>query len=565
MNAAPFFYNASPAITTKVPFLNRNAFGATIGGPIKKDRLFYFLSYQGVRIADGQTSTITADVPITLTNDRSTAGILATLAGQGSTVAATQLSPVAVGLLQAKLPNGSYLIPSPQITNLSTAKALGYDLLQQGPNVQAQVNQGSGNIDYVISDRDRLAGKYYIQNDPTTTPFGYATSSFGFPQTLEGAGQVVSLDNTVILSPSLTWQQRVGFTRMDAYAATSDAFTPSDFGITLPPGARFPDINFAKADSSLGGTFTIGANPSFGNAGMFQNQYEGASTLRWVKGRHTLSFGANWDHTQLNLINNNTDSDKISFTTFTNFAEGVVRTGTNSFAFLGSADRYYRADTVGAFVNDNYKVRSNLTVTLGLRFDYDGPLSEKYGRLTGFNGNDYSYNGATDTITGSGLVIAGNNSTLGTPGASSSLMNKLQGGLAPRVGIAWNPLKNLTVRTGFGLYYDRGELFTYLNAGAGGGFSGPFGVTLSPPFVNEVTAGTTSTFGNPFPTAGAALPGSAAGFLAQLPNLKQTSTQTNPAAICTGRSFSAATISTTRFRTRKTGHSICNTNCTTVG
>ena len=52
MNAAPFFYNASPAITTKDPFLNRNQFGATLGGPIKKDKLFYFLSYQGVRIAD---------------------------------------------------------------------------------------------------------------------------------------------------------------------------------------------------------------------------------------------------------------------------------------------------------------------------------------------------------------------------------------------------------------------------------------------------------------------------------------------------------------------------------
>ena len=57
MNAAPFFYNASPAITHKVPFLNRNQFGATLGGPIKKDKLFYFLSYQGVRIADAADST----------------------------------------------------------------------------------------------------------------------------------------------------------------------------------------------------------------------------------------------------------------------------------------------------------------------------------------------------------------------------------------------------------------------------------------------------------------------------------------------------------------------------
>jgi hypothetical protein len=528
MNAAPFFYNASPAVQTKVPFLNRNAFGGTLGGPIKRDKLFYFVSYQGVRIADGQTSTVGALVPFSLTNDRSTNGIIAAVAGQGTAITASQISPVAMAILNAKLPNGSYLIPSPNVSSIATAKQLGYDALQQGPNVHAQVNQGSANIDYVISDRDRLAVKYYIQSDPTTTPFAAVTQGLGFPQTLQAGSQVVSLDNTVVLSPNLTWQQRAGFTRMNAYAGTTDGFTPSGVGISLPGGAEFPEIKFAKADSSLGGTFTFGANPSFGNAGMFQNQWEYASTLHWVKGRHSMSFGANWDHAQLNVINNNTNSDIISFTSFATFVEGSVRTGTSSTAFIGSADRYYRSDTAGAFVNDNWKLRSNLTVTLGLRWDFDGPLSEKNGRLTGFNSSLYQYNAASDTITGSGLEVAGNNPTFATSGASNSLLNHVQGGLAPRIGVAWSPTKKLTVRTGFGLYYDRGELFSYLSAGAGGGFSGPFGVTLSPPFVSEVTAGTGSTFQNPFPSAGAAIPGSPAAFLAQLPNLAQTSKEINP-------------------------------------
>src|SRR5580692_1648289 len=80
-NAAPFFYNASPAIINKDPFLNRNQFGATLGGPIKKDKLFYFLSYHGVRVADATDSIKTTTVPLTLTNDRSTQGIINAVQG----------------------------------------------------------------------------------------------------------------------------------------------------------------------------------------------------------------------------------------------------------------------------------------------------------------------------------------------------------------------------------------------------------------------------------------------------------------------------------------------------
>lgn len=531
MNAAPFFYNASPAIATKVPFLARNAFGATLGGPIKKDKLFYFLAYQGVRIADGQSSTVGATVPITLTNDRSVNGILTAVQQDfGTTVNASQVNPISLALLQAKLPNGSYLIPTPNVTNPAVAKQLDYDALQIGPNTQAQVNQGSGNIDYLISNKDRLAAKYYIQSDPTTTPFAAVTQALGFPQTLQAASDVISFDNTYIVTPSINWQQRAGFTRMTAFASTGQDFTPSDFGITTPGGNQFPEILFSKADNTLSSNkFTFGSNASFGNAGMYQNQWEYATSLNWVKGRHSLSFGVNWDHTQLNIINNNTNSDIIAFSSFVNFLEGNVRTGTSSTAFIGSADRYYRSDTAGAFVNDNYKILSNLTLSMGLRWDFDGPLSEKYGRFTGFNGNDYSYNAATDTIVSSGLEVAGNNPNFGTPGASNSLMTQRQWGFAPRIGIAWNPIKKLTVRTGFGMYYDRGELFSYLSAGAGGGFSGPFGVTLSPPFVSEVTAVTGSTFANPFPSAGAVLPGNPAEFLAQLPNLAQTESGKYPA------------------------------------
>lgn len=523
MNAAPFFYNASPILAPI--FLNRNQFGATLGGPIKKDKLFYFLSYQGVRIADSTDSTKEVTVPLSLTDDRSAQGIINTIQGAyGKTVAASQLSSQALGLLQAKGANGQYLIPSAQITNPATATILGYDAVVQGPNAQSNVDQGIANVDYEVSDKDRLGIKYYVQTDPTSNPFGAKGVLLGFPQQLSSGADVISLNNTVVLTPSLTWQQRAGFTRMRAYSSTGQSYTPGQFGISLPGGtSAFPQIEIGTVDPTIGEGLQFGPSTSFGNAGMFQNQWEYGSSLNWVKGRHTLAVGVSWDHTQLNIINDNVNTDVVQFKTFQTFAEGLVRSGNYSSAFAGSASRYYRSDTVGAFINDNYKVRSNLTVTLGLRWDMDGALSEKYGKLTAFNGNLYSYNSATDTIVNSGLEIAGNNPTEATPGASSTLMKKCQCGFAPRIGIAWSPTSKLTIRTGFGLYYDRGEFFSYLSPPAGAGFNGPFGVTLAPPFVSPEFSASGATLASPF---GSALPpapaGSAAAFQALLPNIAQT-------------------------------------------
>ncbi|HTR36433.1 MAG TPA: TonB-dependent receptor [Bryobacteraceae bacterium] len=523
MNAAPFFYNASPAITDKTPFLNRNQFGATLGGPIKKNKLFYFLSYQGVRIADASSSIKTPTVPLSLTDDRSAQGIInAVQAAYGKTISASQIDPVAAKLLNTKL-NGNYLIPSAQITDPTTALGLGYDAVVQGPNARSNVDQGIASVDYAVSDKDRLSGKYYVQDNPSTNPFGAVGDLLGFPQTLSAGSQVGSINNTLILSPNLTWEQRVGFTRLRAYSSTSQAFSPSDFGINLFGSQVFPKIEIYNNDPTLANAMEWGPGPSFGNAGMFQNQWEYGTTLNWVKGRHTLAFGFLWDHTQLNIVNHNTDTDSISFRTFLNFVEGTVRTGIDTTAFTGSANRYYRSDTGGAFINDNYKVLSNLTVTLGLRWDFNGPLSEKYGKLTAFNGSLYSYDASTDTINNSGLEIAGNNSQFGTKGASDTLMKNHQWGVAPRIGIAWSPTSKLTVRTGFGIYYDRGEFFSYLSPSAGGGFNGPFGVTLAPPFVQPTVAQTGATFTNPFGTTPPPQPaGSAAAFQALLPNIAQT-------------------------------------------
>jgi len=522
MNAAPFFYNASPAITTKDPFLARNQFGATFGGPIKRDKLFYFLAYQGARVADAADATKDVSVPLGLTSDRSAQGIInAVQASYGKTITASQISPVAQQMLQATLPNGQFLFPSAQITNSTEALALGYDAVVQGPNAKSNVDQGIANVDYIVNDMDRLTGKYYVQNNPTSNPFGAVGALLGFAQQLEAGSQVGAINNTTVLGPNLTWQQHAGFTRLRAYANTSQQFSPSSFGMNLLGATDFPQFEISDVLGS--GGLEFGPSVSFGNAGMYQNQWELGSSVNWVKGRHTIAIGGNWDHTQLNIVNNNTSTDTLGFKSFLNFVEGAVRTGSDSAAFSGSASRYYRSDTAGLYVNDNYKILSNLTLTAGLRWDFDGPLWEKYGKLTAFDPSLYAYNAASDTITNSGLEVAGNNSQLGTPGASKTLLTQHQWGLAPRIGVAWSPKAKLTVRAGFGVYYDRGELFSEFSPSAGFGFNGPLGVTLQQPFVTAIFATGGATLQTPFGTSPfPAPPSSAAAFTALLPNLSGT-------------------------------------------
>ncbi|MGB8582784.1 MAG: TonB-dependent receptor [Candidatus Sulfotelmatobacter sp.] len=526
-DAAPTFLAINPFFSGAPP-LRRNVFGGTVGGPIKKDKLFFFASYQGQRISDALSGAFNG-VPTLpgLTDANRNAADLASLVntanGCPGCITANQVDPVALAILQAKAPGGQYIIPSANApTGESGTQA--YNSFVKGPSSQFNATQVNGNIDYNFGPKDRLAGKYYFQEDPTTIPFA-VSQVLGFPQTLHAGSQLFSLDNTTIFTPNATWENRYGFVREVANATTAQSLRPSDVGLNLLGSSFFPGITISNADVGAalasGGTVTpgngnqlsIGPSTNFANAGIFQNEHEGSSVFHWVRGRHSLSFGGIFDYMQLNVENRENQVANFSFNSFGDFLTGTLGQDHSSGQFLnGETNRHFRSRSAGLFAQDNLKLRSNLTLNLGVRWDWDGPLYEQNGLLTNFYASDYKYNLATDSFgtlsnnePGIGLVVAGNNKAFGFKGVSNSTLTGRQWMFVPRIGLAWSPssLKNVVVRAGFGMYADRGEYFTELSASAGLGISGPFSVTTQEPFtvpINTSCVGPGCLAKNPFGT-----------------------------------------------------------------
>ncbi|HEX8812507.1 MAG TPA: TonB-dependent receptor, partial [Terracidiphilus sp.] len=264
------------------------------------------------------------------------------------------------------------------------------------------------------------------------------------------------------------------------------------------------------------------------NTGMFQNRIAPSSNAIWMLGKHTLSFGGNYTYTQLNTIDKRTNAGTITADDFSAFSQGFVSPGSGVTSFYvssflqGNASRYYRANQLGMFLQDKFQIKPSLSLTAGVRYDWNGGLTEKYGRIFNFDAgtnpdscaqssgdpNAYSYCVSSDTILNSGLIIAGNNAN-GTHGVSNTTLTGRQWGIAPRLGAAWQPglfHDKLVIRSGFGMYYDRGELFTYLSPGYALGTvtGGPFGVNQQLPFVNnsQCPAATRSLYDFYIPTCG---------------------------------------------------------------
>jgi hypothetical protein len=505
LNAAPFFDKQDPNIPAndKVPQLHRWIAGGSVGGALIKDKLFGYVAYQHLHDSDQEIGLSRLLVPSELTDSNRTPQGLAQISNDiwGTSLTGNgDVNPVAVALFQYKLPNGQYMIPS--TNGVIPTPSFPENAISPG-TAYFFSDQAVANLDWNKSPKDTLSAKYYYQHDPSIAPYAYSSVA-GFSQHLDAGSQVASLTNAQAITPALSITEVIGILREKVYSTIAQPFTPQQlnintFGSTFFPGITIVDpLGLGNPIANPGGVtnlqfLTIGQGAASQGAftGVFQNRIMPSANAIWMHGRHAFTFGGSYSYTQLNTRDRRTNQGIISTADFSQFLQGLVTTNddfTTTKFLQGNANRYYRAGQAGAYLQDKFQVRSNLSLTAGLRFDWDGGLTEKYGRVFNFDASRYVYDDATDTITSNGFIIAGNNKLFPTKGVSNTTLTGRQWGFAPRVGLAWSPKRfhdKVVVRAGFGMYYDRGELYSYLSPGFAEGVinGGPFGVNQTPPYV----------------------------------------------------------------------------------
>jgi hypothetical protein len=524
LNAAPFFFNQDADIpdNDKTPQLHRYTAGGTIGGPIIKDKLFGFLGYQHLHVSDQEIGDSVLDVPIGLSDDRS-AGALAAVTNNSfctqsdqtnfgcTPLTAANVDPLALVLFNSpSLPGepGKWLIPNDGLKGATPTAAHIDNAFLPGTG-RFTADMAVADLDYNATQKDTLSLKYFYQHDPAIAPYSYSSVP-GFSEHLDSGAQVFSVTNSFVAKTNLSTTQTLGVIREKIYGDNEQPFGPSSIpggsagtgAINVFGSSYFPGVSVYNVlgDYQPSGTsqaiLNIGPNAEgqATNTGVFQNRLSPSGNAIWMLGKHTVSFGASYSYTQLNTIDKRTGKGTIATDDFSQMIQGFVTPGSSATGFYvssflqGDANRYYRANQLGTYVQDKYQVTPTLSLTAGVRYDWDGGFTEKYGRLFNFDSKSYSYDVGSDTIENSGLVIASNNAN-GTSGVSATTLTGRQWGVAPRIGAAWQPAmfhSKVVVRTGGGLYYDRGELFSYFSPGYAIGTvtGGPFGVNQQLPFVN---------------------------------------------------------------------------------
>ncbi len=498
------------------PDLKQNQFGFTAGGPIRRDRFYYFGSYQGTRqingLASGQARiSCTASIVLPpLTNDRSAQALGELFAGKSGAFGGvsikpdgTNINPVALEILNFKLPNGSYLVPTPQIVNTSLPLASqGFSTISTP--CPFDEDQFLANLDANLSQGSSLASRFMWSDGAMTVTFpgnglnGTANIS-GFPSDIDNRFRVFSVSWGQLIRPQLLNDLRFGYTSTLGSTTAQAPFQWSDLGVVVG------SMNNENGLPSLGITGSINLATAFPRT-FHQQRFYLSDTFTYSHAQHLIEAGGSLSRI-LNDVNIVGLGSLAQFLSWPDFLLGLnaQQNGTNLFSNVyasiddyGLLDREYRSWDGSLFIGDHFRATSSLMLDFGLRYERIGQFNDALGRNATF---DVSRADPNPPITGSvaGYVVAANYRGTVPPGVlragnDSATYGNGQNGLAPRIGFAWQPsswTSRLAVRGGYGIYFSRPTGQTF--------FQSVFAAPFSFGHQNFGQGNAAATFSNPFP------------------------------------------------------------------
>jgi len=441
-------FNARNFFAPQRDSLNRNQFGGTIGAPIVKNKLFFFGGYQGkdeksnpaTTISFVPTAAMLAGDFTAITSPACNGGRQLNLTGGfvGNTIDPSRLSPVALNFLKH--------VP---VSNDPCGR------LQYGiPNNNTE-QQALSKVDYTFNEHQTMFARYYYAhyNNP-------ATYDGNNVLTLSRTGQdnqahsVVAGHNFVLSSNTLN-SLHVTFNRTLNDRPLPAFFSASDLGskiFSLVPGYMGISVN--------GNGFSVGAGAT--NPGYFNSKtYQIADDLDFVRGPHQLSVGANWIHSNIATLNNRPTNGQFTFNgqgtglSLADFMLGIVSGG---YLQGNPVYDYDHHDYLGVYAQDTWRLRPNVTLNLGLRWEPFNPVQNTFGWVSHFEKSlfDQNIHSKVYPQAPAGLIFPGDD---GYP--DNGVAKRKVADFAPRVGVAWNPTgdERMSVRASWGVFYDSPQLF----------------------------------------------------------------------------------------------------------
>jgi hypothetical protein len=512
LNANEFFRNAA-----KQPrgVLKQNQFGFTLGGPVKKDDLLFFISYQGMRqingVGGGGVSNFSSPP---FTSDRSRAALGRLFGGQagalgGSAVAAdgSNISAQALALLNLKLPNGQFAVPTPQTINPAQPFAIqGFSSF----SVPAKFDEDQfiANLDFLHTDKSKFAGRFFLANSKQNQSFPgspVGATAPGFPLLTDSRMRNLSLAHTYTFSSALLNQAEFGFHRIASPTIQQHFFKWADVGVRATGSANdFPIVG-------VNGSLALGGNGQ--GLDLIQNHFTFQDSVTYIRGRQTVRAGGGVTRSQIDLSNFHFYGGML-FLSWPDLLLGLpgapVASGGNGSPFSnvflsidipGTLDRSWRLTDGNAYLQDDIRLTKSFTLNLGLRYERLANLGDRFGRNSGFDVASANPNApAAGSI--EGYVVSKNFSGAIPAGVrqldnSYGIRGEHEHNWGPRLGFAWRlpksflPLtERMALRGGYGVYYTRatGQPFIQLAAAP------PFALVRQPQGAPNATA----SFANPF-------------------------------------------------------------------